>query len=249
MKKKEKRQQQLVDILRKHSGCTIHQMAKFLDYSEMTIRRDVEELVAKKQIEFIGGALVLRKNRNSLYDVEDEILAFQEEKRKIANYAASLVKNSDTVMCDIGSTVSFVADAIASSFNGTIITSSYPVISKCVGRPSTLIAGGGLYHKETGMFDSDDYKRTLSMKKADIAFISASAIHPVHGAMCINEYEVAYKKIMLENSVYKVLLVDSSKWNKISTNWFADLSVFDEIVMDKNEMIEELETYENVKLI
>jgi len=69
--------------------------------------------------------------------------------------------------------------------------------------------------------------------RANKAFVTASGIDHKFGATCSNYYERPTKKALMQSSLKKILLVDSSKFGLIRSDYFADLNEFDEIITDK----------------
>ena len=63
--------------------------------------------------------------------------------------------------------------------------------------------------------------------------MTASGIDHKFGATCSNFYERPTKKALMQSSMKKILLVDSSKFGLIRSDYFADLDEFDEIITDK----------------
>ena len=82
--------------------------------------------------------------------------------------------------------------------------------------------------------------------RATKAFVSASGANNQFGVTCMNSYERETKKAILQSSMRKILLVDSSKFGVIRTDYFAELSDFDEIVTDAGISTEYSEFIKNL---
>ena len=82
------------------------------------------------------------------------------------------------------------------------------------------------------MFESPEGLQMIRNFRATKAFISASGASRQFGVTCMNAYERETKKAMITSSMKKILLLDSSKFDVIRSDYFAELSEFDEIVTD-----------------
>jgi len=82
------------------------------------------------------------------------------------------------------------------------------------------------------MFESPESLEMIRNFRATKAFVSASGVNSQFGVTCMNSYERETKKAVLLSSLRKILLVDSSKFGVIRSDYFARLSDFDEIVTD-----------------
>jgi DeoR family deoxyribose operon repressor len=95
-----------------------------------------------------------------------------------------------------------------------------------------LIFTGGVFHKNTLSFESPEGLEIIRNFRANKAFVTASGIDYRFGATCSNYYERPTKKTLMQSSMKKILLVDSSKFGLIRSDYFADLNEFDEIITD-----------------
>ena len=65
----------------------------------------------------------------------------------------------------------------------------------------------------------------------------------------MNGYERETKKAIIQSSMTKILLVDSSKFGVIRSDYFAELSDFDEIVTDAGIPTEYAEIIRNLGIV
>ncbi|MDD3361469.1 MAG: DeoR/GlpR family DNA-binding transcription regulator [Hespellia sp.] len=240
MSKKNDRLIQLIEILKKQNGATIRDLTHMLDVSEMTVRRDLEELRAKNIILDIPGAAVLNA-QYSLNDMEDEYqlskatLSHKEEKEQIGKFAASLVQQDDCVIIDNGSTVEYLADNIDRDTKSTIFTCNLNILNKiCNNSNISIIFGGGYYHPDTTLFESPENISLIKRIRATKVFASAAGVHDKMGVTCMNNYELELKQAIIESGAEKILLVDSSKFGTIKPCFVTNIDCFDRIITDKN---------------
>ncbi len=68
--------------------------------------------------------------------------------------------------------------------------------------------------------------------RANKAFVSAAGVDEKLGVTCANFHEVETKRAIIESSDIKFLLVDSTKFGKVTAAYFADLKEFDIVITD-----------------
>ena len=107
----QERFERILEILREKQSVTVVELTEKLNTSESTIRRDLTELNRQGLlIKVHGGATAIK----SVLSREEEVITkskkHQEEKRKIAKYAASLINKEDIVYLDAGTTTEMMLD-------------------------------------------------------------------------------------------------------------------------------------------
>ena len=91
---------------------------------------------------------------------------------------------------------------------------------------------GGRYHKSSMMFKSREGIELIKNTRVNKAFLSASGMNLRLGATCSAEFERDLKRSALNSAFTRVLLLDSSKFNKVQSLYFADIKDFDVIITD-----------------
>ncbi len=237
--KKEARIEKILKMLQKENGLQVQVLSRNLDVSHMTVRRDLEQMVSEDQVRLIHGGVILSQRfsagcAETPYSLHTAGAQHSESKQLIGIRAAALIENHDTLIIDSGSTTECLAASISSDLQLTILSYSLNVITKtaCMGNIRSVFAGGNL-HLNTLMFESPEGISMIQRYRATKAFISAAGITQDFGVTCRNAYERETKKAVIESSVQKILVADSSKFGMIRSEYFADLSSFDTIVTDQ----------------
>ncbi len=219
-------------------GSSVQELSEQLKVSHMTIRRDLESLVQSGQVRVFHGSVILHPSTNgrgeeSYYTLNGAGAKFPEKKRCIGQLAASLVEPEDTLIIDCGSTTEYLAKYLPEEITYTVLCYALNIVSEAVRRKNcrTLFSGGE-FHENTLMFESPEGLEMIRNFRATKAFISASGVSSRFGVTCMNPYERETKKVMIQSSRRKILLVDSSKFEVIRSDYFAELSDFDEIITD-----------------
>jgi DeoR family deoxyribose operon repressor len=237
MKKKDKREIDIINILKETPDIPITTLAKKFSVSEMTIRRDLKGLEASNLLsrtrKLINLSQLEHVQEESPYTFSKEILRHSEEKDKIGKYAATLIEPNDILSLDAGTTTSSMSKYIPDAFPITIISNNFLVLQNVYRLKNvSVIFPGGYFHQEDGLFESTEGISLIRKHRATKLFLSAAGVHEKLGMTCGHSYEVASKQAMLESSLYKILLVDYSKFETINSAFFAPLEEMDMVITD-----------------
>ncbi len=237
LSRQEKRLNRIIKMLKLLNPATVNSLANAMEVSHMTIRRDLELLKKRSLVDIFHGGVVLRndkiKAKQHPYSLSYANKQMNMEKKHIAVKAASLVKNNDRIIIDTGSTTEYLARALPDGLSISIICftlNSLVHLSKL--EKADIIFPGGFFHKNTLMFESKESQNLISGNPATMVFISASGISIELGVSCSNEYELDTKKEIMKSSDKKILLADSSKFDKVKSTRFAKCTDFDLVITD-----------------
>lgn len=230
-----KRHRFILDCLRESDYVDVPYLTDVLNVSEMTIRRDLARLEDEKLLlRVYGGA---RKMPPHIYEesLDNRLLENHAEKEAIAKYAASLVEDGDVIAMDASSTVFFMVDYLQDK-NITVITNNMSVVlgfsrSKTV----DVIMLGGLLKKSSMYTYGYDVLNTLEKYNSNKAFISSTSLDVKHGLMNVNIHESETKKAIINWADETYLLVDTSKFGKISYYNVTNLKNLDCIITNSGD--------------
>lgn len=244
----------IMQTLQISKAASVQELSQRLKVSHMTVRRDLVSLVQSEKVKVLHGSVILHpsssRETESYYSLIAAGAEHPELKRRIGQLAASLIQPEDTLLIDVGSTTEYLAKYLPETIPYTVLCFSLNVVSETVRRRNckTMFAGG-VYHENTLMFESPESLEMIRNFRATKAFISASGANHQFGVTCMNSYERETKKAVIQSSMTKILLVDSSKFGVIRSDYFADLSDFDEIVTDAAISTEYAEIIRNLGIV
>jgi DeoR family transcriptional regulator, deoxyribose operon repressor len=216
---------------------SIGDLAKALDVSEMTIRRDVRDLADIGKLRAVYGGVASLENGSTVasYNAQTERSQHAEEKRRIALAACSLLTPGDVVILDSGTTVQELAECLPAEGAYTFICYSLNTINVLAKREdTTVISLGGVLSTRSFTFSGPDAVQAMQRYRANKAFIGATGYELKHGLTCSYVEDCSWKQAAMKCSVETILLVDSSKFGKVSTCSFADVDDFDMVITDTN---------------
>ena len=238
--KSSQRRNYVLDYLQSHSSATIQELAEYCSVSHMTIRRDLDLIAEQEPIKIIhGGVLYQGSSHTNHYLIHRARLQMADEKLRIARRAASLVEPDDIIIIDAGSTGELIAKNLPTGPHLTVICYALNIAAIVSTRPNCcLILTGGMYHEGSMVFEDPDGLDIIRRNRARKAFITASGISMKLGITCSNFFETATKRTVLESSLTRILVADSSKFGEIQTGHFSDLEDFDIIITDTGLPVE-----------
>jgi DeoR/GlpR family transcriptional regulator of sugar metabolism len=217
------------EILRAIRGGATHvsQLAVSFGVSEMTVRRDLDELARDGHIERVrGGAVTV----SSEPPFDQTLIERFDEKNAIGAAAAALVDDGQTVMLDIGTTTLQAARHLHGK-TLTVVTSSLAVYEELVPDEAIeLILPGGTvrrnYHSLVGILA----ETALRQLKADILFLGTSAVDARFDVWDSTMVEVPIKRAMIEAAAEVVLLADTEKFSMAGLVRVCEAGVIDRLV-------------------
>jgi DeoR/GlpR family transcriptional regulator of sugar metabolism len=217
------------DILRAiRSGAThVTELATSFGVSEMTVRRDLDELAREGRIERVRGGAV---SVSAEPPFDQTVIERFEAKDAIGAAAAALVKDGQTVMIDIGTTTLQAARHLHGK-SITVVTTSLAVYEELVPDESIeLILPGGTvrrnYHSLVGILA----ETALRQLKADILFLGTSAVDARFDIWDTTMVEVPIKRAMIEAAAEVVLLADAEKFSMAGLVRVCEAGLIDRLV-------------------
>lgn len=246
MSKKTDRINRLIDIIKTKNGASIKELAYMLGVSEMTIRRDLDVLEQHSIVNSVYGAAIYNPTSDNPtfkskegaeygipYEVSNAKSAKDAEKRSIGSYAASLISPGDIIVIDSGSTTEMLAEYIPDDIKATILCYNANILNSLRLKENlSLIFSGGKYHPKTQMVESFQGVELIKSMRFTKAFISAAGVHSSLGITCVYDYEVPTKLAIMQSSVEKILIFDSSKFNQVKPAYIGSLMDFNTIITD-----------------
>ncbi len=245
---KNERIKEIINMLRIKSAASIKELKNKLQVSEMTIRRDLSLLQKDNIIKLIPGGAIFKVFDDSEIDREKYLITHEEtvkirEKIRIGQKASSMIEPNDTIILDVGSTTEYAAKFIPENIPVTVVCCALNILVEIYRKKNcNPIFSGGYFHGNTLMFESQEGINLIKRTRADKAFVSAAGISDKLGVTCANPYEIETKKAILNSTKTKILLADSSKFNKVKIAYFADLKDFNVVITD-SDLTEE---YQNI---
>lgn len=208
------RKKQIIHYLEGVSSAKITELAKLLYSSESTVRRDLIALEQAGLVKRVHGGAVLAERQGAImpYSLREPVNV--QAKEIVAQKAAELVHDGDTIMLDgISSTTRRLCKYIKDRNNVTIITNNYKIHEFFKGTDVTVFCTGGNHSIHSDCFDGIFAEAFIRKFNADLHFFSTMGIS--RDGMVIGKSVAAYgiTSAMMTQSSRNYLLIDSSKLN------------------------------------
>lgn len=211
---KEERLNFILDRLKSQKFIKVSEITEQLDVTDMTVRRDLQELENQGLIIRVhGGAKLAKKAPSQELSHGDKIEINLELKKEIAKKIAAEINDNETIFLGAGTTIELVHDYITAK-NVKIITNSFHLFNRFKHDSDyELILIGGRYRDITGCFVgtiANDFINGIYVQKT---FIGINGVTP-EGAYTFSESEGLTQQLMLNNSEVKYIIGDSSKFDR-----------------------------------
>ena len=206
-------------------------LARDMDVSEMTVRRDLLLLHGEGSVMLVhGGAALPMAARISSFGSRQMVNA--EAKRRIAVRALQWLQPADTVALDAGTTACALAEALPADFTGCVVTSSIPIVHSLMDRslPRVITLGGevdGISRACVGPM-AVEAARQLRVRTF---FLGAAALDR-HGIYVEADLERPTKLALMAIADRVVLLADHSKFGRSALLLLCPLTALAGIVTD-----------------
>lgn len=232
------RLERLKNLLIKSNGIGIKELAKILDVTEMTVRRDLKSLLETGDAVIVRGVAVYRPKAVSVeaqvYSIEDQKKVMKEEKERIGKKATELLVVGDVVFLDVGTTVEKLVLSMEDNMQITAMCFAANTLFQLQKKNiSQIIMGGGYYHPSSTVFESEAIIPIMNGLRATKAFIAPAAVDMDLGLTCSVPYDKTIKELEIKNSQKVIALITSNKFGKVKSTQFGTWNDVDVVITDK----------------
>ncbi len=239
--RRDERLTELAVLMEKQGVMRLRDAAAQLGVSEMTIRRDMAQRdlnggdLARsdsdvlKGLNCLGGYIFSAQDNNghSDYSLDHESDCHAGAKAQACAEAAAMIEEHDTIFIDCGTTTPHLARLVPENKSVTVVCYSLNVAEILSAREDVrLIVLGGLFHRSAASFSGEEGIETLKKIIINKAFISAGGVHDEHGVTCSHFHEIPVKQMAIARAMDSYLVVDSSKFGKVRSAPFAQITQF-----------------------
>jgi DeoR/GlpR family transcriptional regulator of sugar metabolism len=210
------RHRRIQELLRERQAVRVSTLSELLGVSEVTVRRDLEELERRGLLERThGGAIAAQRMRIEPAYLE-AISLHADEKRRIGEVAARLVQPRDTVFLNGGTTTLQVFRHLE-ALGSKIVTNHVGIALESAERVFELILVGGEYRSPSnscvGLFAADTVRKVYATK----AILGVEGVSRRTGLTAAAAEEANIARIMIDQTQGQVIVVaDSSKLGTVA---------------------------------
>ena len=242
---KEQRLLKIMQLIKQDGEVEINALCKMFGVTDMTIRRDLDNLAKTNNIvRTHGGAMIMQEDQITEPSYDRRTTIFGERKEKIAKKAMELIQPGLKLFIDSGTTTCCLAKRMPSVCRNVIITNDISIAYEIIERDySYAILIGGDLRKNTHSTRGALAEEQMKKFKVDIAFLGANAIDGEGYLYVARTWETGFKKCVMENATKTYVLIDSSKFNQNNLISYAHASEVAGIITDDEvspEIVEKL---------
>ncbi len=235
------RQAKILELLASREDITVRELARELNFSESTVRRDFTELERGGFISKLYGGARLTKGRA---DGEIPFLLRENERSEaklaMARRAANLVRDGMVLMLD-GSTSAYYVVPFLTKFKDLIVVTSgaKTAVALAEANIQTFATGGQMIIHSFSYVgaQAESFVRSVN---ADLLLFSCRGLSDDGKMTDVSIEEANLRRVMLAQSKKKVLLCDSSKLGKVCFYNMGDLTEVDAVICDTPERLPEI---------
>ncbi len=227
----------ILQQLQLKSTIKVTEIARLLNVSVDTVRRDLKALEEQGQLKCVHGGASLPDYMLAFSNFSGREIIHIEEKRLAALKAVEHLAPGSVVALNSGTTNVILAQEIIKRFTDlTIITNNISAAMVLMQNQSlrTILLGGDLDCLEHSTYGSI-CERELQKYYPDVCFLSINSVDAEAGFTDFRFAEIGIMQLMAENSGRVIAVMDSSKLGRRSKKVIMDNSMIDLLVMDKAE--------------
>lgn len=228
------RRERIAKLVAKEKSVLVKDLCKMFDVTSETIRKDLLLLEQQgKLLKTHGGAYMQEGAKSEVHiNIRETILS--EEKDAIGKQCAELIEDGDTIILDASTTSLRIAYHLDAANSITVLTNSLKVAARLADHPSCkIIMAGGLLNKKSDSFLGRDAENIIGKYYVDKCFISCRGISMDNGITDSNEDQSVIRRMMLNQSKNRYLVVDKTKCDVTSLARIGGLEMIDTLVIDE----------------
>jgi DeoR/GlpR family transcriptional regulator of sugar metabolism len=206
------RRQLILEMVRANGAVSLRELARVVQTSEVTVRRDVRALEAEGLLDRRHGGAVLPGGftRESGFPQKSHLAAA--EKTAIADLAASLVEEGEAIVVGAGTTTQELARRLARVPGLTVVTNSLLVAQALAhaNRVEVVMTGGTLRGSNYALVGSGA-EQSLQGLRVSRAFLSGAGLTAERGLSTSNMLSASVDRALLQAAAEVVVLADHTK--------------------------------------
>jgi DeoR/GlpR family transcriptional regulator of sugar metabolism len=206
------RRQLILEMVRANGAVSLRELARVVQTSEVTVRRDVRALEAEGLLDRRHGGAVLPGGftRESGFPQKSHLATA--EKTAIADVAAGLVEEGEAIVVGAGTTTQELARRLARVPGLTVVTNSLLVAQALAhaNRVEVVMTGGTLRGSNYALVGSGA-EQSLQGLRVSRAFLSGSGLTAERGLSTSNMLSASVDRALVQAAAEVVVLADHTK--------------------------------------
>ncbi len=223
------RHKEILHLLTEKKEVSVNLLSEKLGVSGVTVRQDLNSLEKEGFIQRIHGGAVL----NNTDDISTRMAFNYERKLRIAQQAASLVNEGETVLIEAGSTNALLAKELLTKKGITLITPNVFIARELREHYDiSVILLGGLYQHQSESLVGSLSKLCLDHVNFHKAFIGVDGFSREAGFTGKDMMRAEIISYIAQKSPEVIVVTDSSKFGKAELTRYFGADEVDYVITD-----------------
>lgn len=232
------RHQLILTALKNKNTVKLQELVELTKTSESTIRRDLTQLEQRNLLKRVHGGAAKLQGKLQEPTMTEKSSKNLQEKYQIAQYAANLVEEGDSIYLDAGSTVLEMIPFLPKDI--VVVTNGLMHANELLERNIKTYLIGGMIKPTTKAMIGRGAIESLEKYRFDKCFLGVNGIHPQFGFTTPDQEEALIKQSALSLSRETFVLADESKFSEIAFAKIAELNeasiITDELSTETKEL-------------
>jgi len=227
------RHHEIVQWVNEQGRQTLQDVANQFAVSVQTIRSDIRLLAEKGLLLRSHGEVIPFPHRENI-SFDQRRIRNAEGKKRIADLCISKISNYQSIFLGSGSSVAAVAGQL-NDFQGLQImtTNLHAARNLCEHPDCELTISGGKVRMRDQDVIGGDAMRFFQRYRADIGLFSVAATNKHGDLFDFTDEEVMAREALVNHCHYRILLLDSIKFEKESRCFSGKMSDYDCVITDQ----------------
>lgn len=246
------RRRYILDQIAKDGFVKVAELAKTLGVTQVTIRKDLNHLETYGALQRAHGSAIQPVHQNTDPGLNVQKLINFEQKQKIAEVAASLIKSDDSIFLASGSTITVFAENLKPKGKLNVVSISVNISAHLGDIPGiTVMQVGGVLYGNTLSVLGAEASKTIENLYCSKVFFGVDGIDPEYGLTCGTGEEASITQKMIQSAQTSIVLCDSSKLGQRGFARICEVGDIDILITDNGLPMEARQRIEDmgVKLI
>ncbi|GAB2700171.1 DeoR/GlpR family DNA-binding transcription regulator [Paenibacillus thermoaerophilus] len=222
----EERYKRILEMLQAKGKVTVSELSDALQVSPVTARRDLEKLEERNLLlRTHGGAIPIPAGeRDQLIErsFHEKQESHVEEKRAIAEKAASLVADGDSILLTPGTTNTLLASMLHGKKEITLVTNAANIAVAAIQNPEIdVILLGGKMRRKSYALTGPIAEQSLSNLRVDKLFLGVDGFDLDGGLTTPNLSEASINRMMIGIAREVIVVADHTKFGKVTLSHIA----------------------------
>lgn len=231
----QQRQARILSELQRAGAARVGELTTLLGVSDMTIRRDLEQLAAEGMIRKVHGGAVLTGHATLEPSFAAKSQLATATKAVIAAEAATLLRPGAAIGLSAGTTTWAMATHIVAIAGLTVVTNSTTVADAITSLDTqnqvTVILTGGVRTPSAALV-GPVADRTVASMHVDVLFLGVHGMDLRAGFTSPNLAEATTNQAFIDSAREVVVLADSTKWGTVGLARIAPLHAANIVITD-----------------